>query len=199
MNVIFTADVYKKLRAYVLAIDTEIGLFGKVEKKGDVLFVSGLVLLSQQVSWGKTIIDRHALDQFYLSLMDKGIDPSPWKCWIHSHATMKTFFSTTDEATIESFDLEHPVDNWFLSIVVNHAGSLNARLDVFSPFRYTIGNLPWDVEFEDPKLIEEVQKEIAEKVVEIASPYGDGWEKWREQLERMKRRRLPTQIILAKD
>jgi len=195
IKILFPSDVYKRLRAYVLAIDTEISFLGKIDKKDDVLTISDIALLKQESTYGSTILDQEALGQFYNELMDKGEDPSSWKAWIHSHARMETFFSTKDLETIESFDLEVPTDNWFLSVVVNHAGGVRARIDVFSPFRHTMDKLSWDIVFTDPTLSEQVKQEIAEKVTTIEYRYN-GRTDWRKELEKLKRRELRGQILL---
>lgn len=195
MKILIPSDVYKRLRAYVLALDTEISFLGKVEQKDDILTVSDFVLLKQQVSYAHTILDKEELGKFYESLMDKGENPSDWKVWIHSHANMAAVFSTTDDDTIKSFDLEVPTDNWFLSIVVNHAGDLNARVDIFSPLHVTLDKLEWDISFEDAILTQKIKAEIAEKVSKITRVHRDD-RNWREVLERIKRR-SSTQIILA--
>ncbi len=195
MKILFPSDVYKRLRAYVLAIDTEISFLGKIDRKDDVITISDIALLKQESTYGSTVLDQEALGQFYNELMDKGEDPSPWKAWIHSHARMDTFFSGKDEETIESFDLEVPTDNWFLSIVVNHAGSVRARIDVFSPFRHTLDKLSWDIVFTDPILSEQVKQEISQKVTIIEYGYR-GQHDWRKELEALKRRGVRGQILL---
>lgn len=194
MKIIIPSDVYKRLRTYVLAIDTEISFLGKVEQKDDVLLVNDFVLLKQQVSYANTILDKEELGKFYESLMNKGENPSNWKVWIHSHASMSAIFSQTDEDTIKSFDLEIPTDNWFLSIVVNHAGDLNARIDIFSPIHLTVQRLEWDISFDDPILVQKVQTEIAEKVSRITRYRRDNIS-LKEVIERIKKRSA-TSIIL---
>jgi len=176
-------------------LDTEISFLGKVERKDDILTVVDFVLLKQQVSYASTILDKEELGKFYESLMDKGENPSDWKVWIHSHAAMVAVFSTTDEDTIKSFDLEVPTDNWFLSIVMNHAGDLNARVDVFYPLHVTLEKLEWDISFDDPILMQAIKLEIAQKVSKLTRYHRDNTN-WREVLKRIKRR-VPTQIILA--
>lgn len=195
MKILFPSDVYKRLRAYVLAIETEISFLGKINKKDDTITIKDIVLLKQQSTYGSTILDKEALGQFYSDLMDRGEDPSPWKCWLHSHARMETFFSTKDLETIESFDLELPADNWFLSIVVNHAGSLRGRIDIFSPFRHTIDKLSWDIVFDDPALLEQAKQEISEKVTPISFHFNKQ-ANWREELEKLRKRNLRGQILL---
>ena len=78
MKVIFSSDVFKRLRLYVLSVDTEISFLGKVERNGEILFVSDLVLLKQTVSHTNTVLDQEALGQFYTGIMERGEDPSPW-------------------------------------------------------------------------------------------------------------------------
>lgn len=165
MNLTIPSSVYKRLRAYVLYVTTEISFLGKVTKLNNYSVVlEDIFLLPQTVSAGHTTLDQESLGQFYDVLMQKGEDPSPWRAWIHSHAEMQAFYSQTDENTIESFDLERPEENWFLSIVVNRAGTLIPRIDVFSPYRFTIKNIEWDILFDQQDIKEDIRKEVADKV-----------------------------------
>lgn len=169
MNLTIPSSVFKRLRAYVLAVPTEISFLGKVLKQNNHnIILEDIFLLPQVVGGAHTVLDKESLGQFYDAIMQKGEDPSPWRAWIHSHADMQAFYSTTDENTIESFDLERPDDNWFLSIVVNRAGTLIPRIDIFSPYRTTIMNIEWDVVFDQKDIEENIQKEIKEKVVKSA-------------------------------
>ena len=195
MKIIFPSNIYERLRAYVLAVDTEISFLGKEERIGDTIIINDIALFKQESTYGSTILDRVALGKLYDNLMDKGENPSNWKTWIHSHAGMNAYFSGKDKETIESFDLEHPVDNWFLSVVVNHAGDLQARIDVFSPFRHTIDKLSWDIVFTNPLLSEQVKREIEEKVTTIEYRYNE-YHDWRKELEALKRRGFRSQILL---
>jgi hypothetical protein len=165
MNLAIPSSVYKRLRAYVLAVTTEISFLGKVTKINPrSVLLEDIFLLPQFVGGSHTTIEKESLGKFYDALMQKGENPSSWRAWIHSHADMNAFYSSTDEDTIESFDLECPEENWFLSLVVNRAGTLIPRIDVFSPYRITISDVEWEIVFDQTDIMPEIQKEILEKV-----------------------------------
>ncbi len=191
MKLIIPSPVYKKLRAYVLAVTTEISFLGKVEKVNNNLVVlHDIYLLPQVVGSAHTVLDKEAMGRFYDDLMEKGEDPSSWKTWIHSHADMQAFYSGTDENTIESFDLERPDDNWFLSIVVNRAGAFIPRIDLFSPIRVTITDIEWDIVFNQDDILPAVIQDIALKVTK------EHVTDWKKRLE--ERKKLPEYLFPPK-
>lgn len=116
----------------------------------------------EQVCTGtSTEMDQEAVANLIADMRDKGISPSRWRVWWHSHATMKAFFSGTDEDNVERYASEKAL--W--SVVTNHedarrvaAGQapseMYIRVDLFdpdqpkntnSPMRYTIEGCDWKV------------------------------------------------------
>jgi hypothetical protein len=132
--------------------------------KNNTFAVEDIKIFEQEVSHGGTLISQKDLASFYDELMEKGEDPSVWKLWWHSHASMDVFWSGTDEETIEDFDNETEKDNWLLSIVTNLDGDILNRLDIFSPFRIKKEGLPWEIIFDDPIIPQEIIDEVREKV-----------------------------------
>ena len=59
--------------------------------------------------------------------------------WIHSHADMDVFFSTTDVKNIQQAFSQSP---YVLSIVVNRSGKMLARLTQSSPFTIEVDGVP---------------------------------------------------------
>lgn len=165
LMVVFPAEVYQKMFSYIKAIDEEISGLGSVEIDGNTIRVKDVFLLEQQVSGGSTRLDVDGLTKFYDNKMKGGDDLSSYKIWWHSHNTMATFWSGIDEATIEDFNTEkNDSHNWMLSIVGNHAMDLKIRLDIFKPFRVTVEDIKYEVNYLSDEAKEEIKREVASKV-----------------------------------
>lgn len=157
-----SADLKRQLDLYVALCPYEISGLGEVEVHGDFLVVTALHLLRQEVSPAETVLSVQDLLRFTDGAAARGIELKKVKLWWHSHATNSSYWSPTDEATIES--LGKPP--WLLSVVGNHSGEYLARLDTFPtehfPLRLTAhGRLVVDYNEEEVK---ETEKEIREKV-----------------------------------
>lgn len=162
MKVLISPLALKKLQLYALYAPEEISGLGYVEVRDGDLCVTDVFLLEQVCSPGNTIIDRKALASHITKAIDEG--KAELKLWWHSHGDGMVGWSGKDEKNIEEFDLEQDKDNWLLSIVVNKGKELKARLDIFSPLRLTLNDLPWDIEIMEPDLTVNVLEEIHEKV-----------------------------------
>jgi hypothetical protein len=69
-----------------------------------------------------------------IELASTSIEVSRLKCWIHSHADMKVFWSVTDDdccATLAN-------GSYSVSIVTNSRGDLLSRIDVYQPCHMTL-------------------------------------------------------------
>lgn len=164
MKIVFPVDLYKKLKAYINGINYEISGLGKIRVIGKDIHVVDLRIFKQTVTGASTKIDQRALSEFYNQLIDEGEDLSAWKLWWHSHADMDAFFSSIDVATIDDFDTEMKEDNWMLSVVGNHKGDFQMRVDIYAPIRCTIPDLDYEISYDDEKLEDKIFDEITEKV-----------------------------------
>lgn len=203
MKIAIPANVYKRMKAYVMAVNSEISMLGKVEKNGNDFTITDLALFEQIVSAGETTLDMLAIGKFYDEMVQRGEDTLKWRAWIHSHYTMPTFFSGVDEATINDFDMEVPADNWMLSIVTNQEGAIKTRLDLFAPVRFTIVDLPLDIDFtnvgEDVSVAEEVKLKVTPKIERWRKPKQTSWKPTKEELsEIFAQQEKNRQLVLAK-
>ena len=165
-QVLLSVKAYIKLRTYVNKADKEISGLGVVTKKDKILYIDDIYLLPQKVTAATTEMDKEGMAKFYDGLLQEGKDTSTIKLWWHSHVLMPVFWSPTDANTIKDFDTEQPQENWFLSIVTNKNAEMKCRLEIFQPFHITLDNLPWDVDFTDEIINDEVDKELSEKYIE---------------------------------
>jgi hypothetical protein len=121
------ADIRRRLDLYISQCKYEISGLGTIEPRNGRLEVTEIYLLDQVVSSGDTELTKEAVTAFLVEAAGKEIDLSKVRLWWHSHATLSTFWSPTDEVAINSFDSSP----WFVSIVGNHAGDYLARVDFF--------------------------------------------------------------------
>lgn len=78
----------------------------------------------------------------------------------HSHGLGQTFWSSTDEKDIASWE-----SSWVANLVINAKGGHLARFDLFEPFR--ISNIPLTVEIDyrtDDALAAKYREDVASKV-----------------------------------
>ena len=158
----FKLDCLTKMFAYADVAKGEISGMGLVEKIDDMFVVTELYLLKQECSSSTTEIDFDDLGKLMLELARQGKENN-LKLWWHSHASMDTFWSGTDNNTAKMLS----GNEWMFRIVVNKRSDIKASLDVNMPFHHVLDNI--QVSVYDPnagKISELCRKEIKEKVKE---------------------------------
>lgn len=163
-KIIINAKAWQRLRLYTIYAPGEISGLGVVEFNRGNFYIPEIYLFHQVSSSGDTRLDRLAVAKFYGELMEKGVPTEKIRLWWHSHANFETFWSPVDNANIDDFDNEEDKHNWLLSLEVNKDGNCINRLDFFTPLRFTVYGLPFEVETPDFDLTQEVLTEIKEKV-----------------------------------
>lgn len=118
---------WQKMQYYIQNIDAEISGWGKTEIIGEDIYVKNIVIFKQTVTGSTTELDQDARAKFSMELKRIGEKSEDWNLWWHSHSTMSTFWSGTDEKAIEN---EVGCIPYLLSIVSNKAKSILTRLDV---------------------------------------------------------------------
>lgn len=207
MKIIISNKAFQKMRGYVEGVKKEISGLGKIsyDEKNQEFTVHDVKIFKQKVTGVDTVLDQGALGKFYDEIMKTEGDLTNWKLWWHSHADMDTFFSGTDKSTIEDFDNETKEDNWFLSIVTNRAGDMEARVDLFYPLRVTVDNIYCEPESISEEVKKEVKKDIEENVDENEGIWdsmkgwfaGDEEEPVAKKLERKNKKTLPKKYNYA--
>ena len=128
-----TTHAQQKLRAYIDNCETEISGFGKIEIVTGGFLITDVKIFKQVVSSAHTDIDSDALGAFLYDITKAGDEVEKWTLWWHSHASMKAFFSVTDDDTIKGSS-EMP---YLVSLVGNHDGEWEARYDTYKPVHAT--------------------------------------------------------------
>jgi len=161
MTVSITRTAYRKLMLFPKLVESEIGGLCRVVQDGIGFHVSDTVLLRQQVSGVHVDLDMDALSEF-VGMVD---DPSEYRSWWHSHYSFGVGWSGTDENTIDRLGISMP---YLLSICVNQAGDMVARLDIFKPFRAMVPVSLLILDDKEDPLREKLEREVAEKVARPA-------------------------------
>jgi len=153
------ALAWTKFMTWVELAKGEVSAFGIVEQRFNRLIVTDFVLLTQVCSSTETELDPKAIAQ----LMQDVEDPSMLRCWAHSHADMKVFWSGQDEATIAGLSN----DEWMLSLVVNKDHDAMMRLDVYYPAHIHVDDIVWELRYDVPMETKaDWKKQFKEKVTE---------------------------------
>jgi hypothetical protein len=131
-------EVFARLRMYVESASGEISLLGASEYRAarNEILVKQIYLPAQTCTACSTVIGEDALAE---TLLQAARDGFGLDVWIHSHAEMGTFFSQTDQHSIEQ---AFPQSPRVLSLVVNRAGDMLARLTLTDPLQIELDHLP---------------------------------------------------------
>ena len=157
-KIVIKHQVYNKIRAYADLCNNEISALGTVRVYDNTIYINNIFLFNQKVNGTTTEICQNDLSKFIYQCVKEDIDPSSLKLWWHSHVNMDVFWSPTDQNTIGKFSKE-----WMVSIVSNKQDKFKVRLDIFSPIRITLDDLPFTVEYNKVNN-DAIQAEINEKV-----------------------------------
>ena len=117
-------------------------------------------LPKQNCSSASTDMDQAEVAKILVDLEARGIDPRTLRLWLHSHAEMGCFWSTTDAQTIAGLCN----DGFVLSIVTNKKGQMLARVDIFEPIRFTVDKVAVEPLFPEFNLRDACKAEIDAKV-----------------------------------
>lgn len=180
-EVVYITDAAEqRLSAYLRLAEGEISGFGLVRKQEDFLVVHEIFILDQESGSAHTELDTDAMQELLYQLLKGGSSPEEVTLWWHSHGMSSTFFSGTDDDTIDRFALfGRP---WMLSLVSNRKLQHRLRLDFYDPIRATVDDIELRMfSRRNDKIDRNVEREISKKVRKpIPQPfqqYGMDWYK----------------------
>ena len=127
-------DIYKTLQIWANSVPGEIGGLGRVKIVDKNFVVEKVWVLKQKAHSSECELDDVAIALLIDDLINKGENNILNFSW-HSHAHMKTFFSTLDATMIEKW----PGD-WLVSLVINKSMEMTAKFD-------TIFSVPEEIAF----------------------------------------------------
>lgn len=161
ISIFISEEVKKRIQLYTNLATGEISWIGDISFSNNQIRVSDVYLIEQDTSDDKTKLREKAYAQFVMDYFSRGKDPANLKLWIHSHGDGLVFWSSDDEATIET----HNRADFFVSIVVNKRGDFLARVDIFRPFRVKLDNVNiFTPTIYSPEDIQEAKMKIQEIV-----------------------------------
>ncbi len=146
-----------------------LGIIEELQENGTTtgLLVSEIYLLTQVVNGVETIIDDKAVADLMIDLASRNIDCAKLKCWIHSHANMKTFWSSTDHKCCELL----ANGSYSVSIVTNSRDEILTRIDVYKPCHMVLDRVATQIYFpQDGELKEQLEAEFKAKVKKDKTP-----------------------------
>ncbi|MBN1119788.1 MAG: Mov34/MPN/PAD-1 family protein [Anaerolineae bacterium] len=119
----------------------EVSGFGLVDVSDNRrrIVVEDVFLLKQRVTTSSVHIEPADMADFLSQMVTQGYDVGRLRFWFHSHGTMPAFHSATDMETLHQALGNAP---WFVSLVVNNSGQMDARLVVNQPIKLTLRDLP---------------------------------------------------------
>jgi len=157
--------VSEKIWNWVDIAKGEVSMLGLVEECEDGPLVSDIFLVKQRCTSASTEMDPDDIARLMFDLAAAGLEGG-LRAWIHSHGEMGTFWSQTDDDTIEGFGFEP----YAVSLVVNKKGNIKARLDLFEPIRCTIDDIPVRLRLPGLNLEDACRSEFKVKVREELMP-----------------------------
>lgn len=137
--IVMSEALQKKVRLYADVATGEISWIGEIELIGkNQIVVKDLFLIEQDTEPSKAELRKIPYKDFLMSRIRAGKDLDNLKFQEHSHGFCGVCWSFADETTIEGHDRA----DYYVSIVTNKRGELLARVDIFSPLRVTIHDVP---------------------------------------------------------
>jgi len=167
-NVWVDPVAHEKLWAWTHLARGEVSMLGLVEEHDGVPCITDLFLVKQTCTSASTDMDQDDVAKLMVQLAHEG-KQDHLRAWVHSHANMATFWSATDDSTIERLG----GDLFMVSVVVNHAGDVRARVDLFQPLRITIDEVPVKVRLPKLDLEKACRQEFETKVRESLTVLPD--------------------------
>lgn len=146
-----------------------LGIIDELQVNGTTtgLLVTEIFLLEQIVNGVETTIEDKAVADLMIDLATQNIDGAKLKCWIHSHADMKTFWSSTDHKCCELL----ANGSYSVSIVTNARNDILTRLDVYNPCHMVLDKIPTQIYYpQDDELEKQLEAEFKAKVKRIKPP-----------------------------
>jgi hypothetical protein len=147
--ILIDSKAYSKLRHFIeLSNSDEVSFLGLTDeiKEGSqikALLVSDIFLLDQTVTEIETTLANKSVADLMIELASTGIDVSRLKCWIHSHARLKTFWSETDDQCCAML----ANGSYSVSIVTNARGDILSRIDVYIPCHTVLNEVKTQVHY----------------------------------------------------
>lgn len=167
-------NVDDKIRYLTHKYPDEISAFLTGEIKDGVIIVDGLLFPHQDVSTGSVEVEPKNLIKLRKEYGDECMRIiGHW----HSHHNMGAFWSATDDEFIKSYSRTKDTSIFFVS---STSSKIKMMVVNNKPFKVTLDNLKYDIEWDSGKFEADLKKMIDEKVTKktfVTNTYSNfGWE-----------------------
>jgi hypothetical protein len=168
LKVYIDAQAKEKISHYVALAQGEVSGLGLVSEVRDDegnltgFMVDDIYLLKQRSAAATTELDDSAVAALLTEIDERGEDIGAVRLWWHSHGDLAVFWSSTDEECAQGL----ANSRYFVSIVVNKAGNIKCRIDIYSPIRLVLDDVPVETLMPDFGLLEQCTAEFKQKVTE---------------------------------
>ncbi|MGH7369279.1 MAG: hypothetical protein ACREIN_00150 [Candidatus Methylomirabilaceae bacterium] len=135
--IFITGRAFHRLKLLLRLCPAEIAGLGYVTPRPQGFLIQDVFVLPQRVTDSDAELDPEALLNFLSGFVAEGGDPSSLQLWWHSHVDGELYWSPTDLETIERFP-----GSRVISVVGNQKGELLCRVDLFTPRRERLEDLP---------------------------------------------------------
>ena len=167
-DVYIDAEAMAKIRAWTHHAPGEVSGLGLVETtisegRLESVEITEAFILKQECSGSSTELDQQDIARLLCELEQQG-KADQLKFWWHSHGSLPTFWSQTDDENIERLR----TGDFLLSIVVNRSWDSLARIDWYSPLQVTLDQLPLNILLPESRgLHARCHKDVEELVAEV--------------------------------
>ena len=154
----------ERITNWVKIAKGEVSGLGLVEDRGEDFFISHVFLLKQRCTDYGTELEESSIAELMVKLEGMGVDSGRLRFWWHSHGSMQTFWSNTDDNTIEGL----ANGAYFISSVFNKRGDVKSRIDLFEPIRAIFDEAVFEPELpcfdSDLDCLREFREKVAEGI-----------------------------------
>lgn len=178
IEVHITNDLYQRLMALTNECDSEVGgiLLGEINE-GKV-HLDEVIIPKQTVSSAHVEMNMEEIANAISPMITKKPEIAKRiKGWWHTHYDFGTFWSVTDEKTINKLT---EFMGLCISVNTNQKGSMKVRIDMLKPFGLTFDDLNYKIVFDDTdKYKKWAEKEVKTKIEmrKFTAPSNYAW-KW---------------------
>jgi len=140
-------NAYLKMKYLTFVTDLEVQAFLLGDNKNRI-YIEDLYVLKQEVSGAHTEVDAEQIADWITNLVKEGKEDVVQKIigTFHSHNTMETFWSATDNENIETLGKSIPVVVSVVSSKKDGELKLLCRVDFFKPMRVTVDDIDFKIE-----------------------------------------------------
>jgi len=171
-EVVISPLCFLKMKYLTFGTDEEVQAFIIGENK-KYIYIEDLIVLEQEVSGASTEVDNKPIGKFINEQVKNGKQDIVERIigTFHSHVNMGTFWSSEDEDNIVRLGNSIDCVVSIVSSKSNDEFKILCRLDLFRPFRATLDNVEYTIDYADyeKKIVNSKVKSLEDGVLTLSS------------------------------